>query len=129
MIKEKEFEVGVPLEFEISRPMKQIVFKIPITNLKWRCCISDDIIDTSFVEVRVKPYKNYTIEFINFMRLVVALFKSKIESSDCTVAEEIVSWIKQGLEKEYPLHEFDVKLVFLEKDKETGLVVAVEVEA
>ena len=116
-------------EFEISRPPKQIVFKIPVVNLKWRCCISGDIIDTSFLEIRVKPYRNYTIEFINFMRKVLDLFKAKVESSDCTIAEEIVLWIKRWLEKEYPLHEFTVKLVFLEKDKETGLIATVEVEA
>ncbi|MCD6487781.1 MAG: hypothetical protein J7K21_00965 [Desulfurococcales archaeon] len=119
----------VKKEFEVSRPLKQIVFKIPIVNLKWRCCISGDIIDTSFLEIRIRPYMNMTVEFLGFMRKVLDLFKAKVESSDCTIAEEIAIWIKQGLEKEYPLHELTVKLVFLEKDKETGLVATIEVEA
>ena len=119
----------VKKEFEVSRPLKQIVFKIPIVNLKWRCCISGDIIDTSFLEIRIRPYMNMTVEFLGFMRKVLDLFKAKVESSDCTIAEEIAIWIKQGLEKEYPLHELTVKLIFLEKDKETGLVATIEVEA
>lgn len=116
-------------EFELTSPVKKIVFKIPIVNIKWKCCISGDIIDTSFIEVTVETYRNYTVEFIQFMRKVIELFKEITSKTECVIAEEIVTWIKSNLEGEYPLHEITVKLVFLEKDKETGIVSTVEVEA
>ena len=113
----------------LSSSIRKLVFKIPITNIKWKCCISGDIIDTSFLEVIVDTYRNISVEFIEFMRDAVNAFKEHVESRKCTIAEELALAIRDALQEKYSLHIITVKLVFLEKDNETGIVATIEVEA
>jgi len=111
------------LKIKTGIPIEKTTFTF--TNLKkWKCCISERDIETKKLVVIVEPCNpDYNVEFDSFIDNVLELY-NKITSEFCTIAEEIVHYIKTNLTRKYECFKFKVKLVFNEKDN-----VEVEVEA